>query len=150
MHFSHGLRLLCLLVIALPLPLALAQTAPKEFRCPEKLPAVEQQLASTPPGWQTGKQTIPLWLATITLFDGPIPENVALAPDGRGTAGAKVTDVWKLDATSHRSLWLQCNYANTTITLAKPLGTGFRECTAIYDPQIRVAGQPSMELLRCR
>jgi hypothetical protein len=122
---------------------------PRTFQCPEKLPSVEQSLSAAPAGWQHGKQRLPLWLYSITLFDGPVEENVALAPDGRAKAGKFVTDTWSLDATSTRPLWLQCNYANTTITLEKPLGKGYRKCVARYNPQIHVAGQPVMEELRC-
>ncbi len=149
---TFRLRVCVTLLAAALLPFAAAfgQAKPQEFRCPETLPAVDQSLTTVPAGWQAAKQQIPLWLAGITLFDGPVDQNVALAPDERGKAGAKVTDVWDLDASSERLLWMQCNYANTTITLSKLLGMGFRECTATYDPQVRVAGQPAMEHLRCR
>lgn len=127
-----------------------AQGPAKVFRCPEEAPAVEQQAHEAPKGWEIGKQTVRLWLYGITLFDGPIAENASLAPDGRRKAGAKLEDVWKLDPASGRQLWLQCAYANTTITLSKPLGKGFRECVARYNPDLHVAGEPAMELLRCR
>lgn len=128
---------------------AAAPGQPKTFQCPEKLPEVAQSLTTTPAGWQPGKQAIPLWLYSITLFDGPVEEMAALAPDGRAKAANAITDTWTLDATSPRDLWLQCNYANTTITLAKPLGKGFRKCVARFNPQLHVAGQPVMESLRC-
>jgi hypothetical protein len=132
------------------LPADAQQAKAQTFSCPERLDGISQELQNVPAGWTKGKEDIPIWLAGITLFDGPIEERVALVPDADLRAGAKVQEQWDLNPKETPPLWLQCRYANTIITLAKPLGAGFRQCTATYNPQIRVAGQMAFEKLSCR
>lgn len=151
LHLQYRPILLAVAVLFLLLdPPLVAQQSPVTFTCPERLEGVAQELRNPPSGWNQGKLGYPLWLAGITLFDGPVEDEVALAPDIRRNAASKVEDVWDLDPKERRPLWMQCHYANTTVTLSKSLGVGFRECIARYDPKLRVSGNPSMETLQCR
>lgn len=131
-------------------PLGAQERAPQVFTCPDRIEGVSQELALQPEGWVAGRLGIPLWLAGITLFDGPIDENAALVPASERRFQGKVEERWDLDPRESRPLWLRCQYANTVITLSKPIGSGFRECIAVFDPQQRVAGQMVFEQMRCR
>jgi|GEM_PF-688446 len=126
--------------------LAFAQTG---LACPEKLPPVAQSLTATPAGWAATVNATPLWLSGITLFDGPVEEKAALVPRVERSQSGVLENRWNFPATNDRALWLRCEYANTTVTLSRSLGTEFRECTATYNTREQVAGRPSLRKLTC-
>lgn len=127
--------------------LAFAQTG--LAACPEKLPPVAQSLTATPAGWAATVNATPLWLSGITLFDGPVEEQAALVPRVERSQSGVLENRWSFPANNDRALWLRCEYANTTVTLSRSLGTEFRECTATYNTREQVAGRPSLRKLTC-
>ena len=136
-------------VALLPFP-SLAQGPVKVFRCPERLEGISQSLATTPEGWESGRLEVTHWVANLTFYDGPVAEKASLVPDASGRDGEKVNESWKLNPKNPRDYWIECSYLGTSLTLMKNIGRGYRQCTAQYDPNVLVGGQPSFEELRCR
>jgi hypothetical protein len=116
--------------------------------CPMKV-EVKQALTAPPSGWTAGLDKLPAEAAGVSVFDGPPEELADLVPDDSKDGADTRSDIWNLPH-SDRGYWLVCHYANTTVTLARPLPATVTRCEAVYEKQQTFAGgAPVMRSSKC-
>jgi hypothetical protein len=129
--------------------LCVASFAADTVTCPTTID-VNQQLAATVPGWTAMLDDAPHQLAGITFYDGPPQEKASLAYDKMTKAAAKQIAKWSFSPEASRQIWISCNYAGTSVQLAKSLPPKTSACEVTYDPRQQVAGLPLIEKISCR
>jgi len=137
---------MCVLVLVAVLAAGLA--AAEDVRCPERI-STTQTLSQPVPGWSNRMDASPNLLAGVTFYDGPPKDMASLVPDETHVKD-KVLASWDLIPNPGRQYWLACGYADTRVTLARPLPKELRTCTVTYDPKVTVDGLPSIERLVCK
>ncbi|MEY4590478.1 MAG: hypothetical protein RL497_2554 [Pseudomonadota bacterium] len=105
---------------------AQAQTgAQTHIQCPDKImptgitltPAIKTE------GWDYLASDMPIWLTNLTIYDGPVIQNAALAPNVQKNN----EEFWEFK--SHPGVkFLSCEYANGAFKLFKPLPNGLTAC----------------------
>ncbi len=119
--------------------------------CPSSI-EVKQSVKIAPSEWTAGHEDFPSILAGITFYSGPPSENASLVYDKwikrNGLAYASWT--FSADSSTDLRIWLKCNYAYTTVTLAKELPEGTKRCDVTYDPKVEVNGSPEVKDISCK
>jgi hypothetical protein len=117
--------LLGVLFLTVPVP-ALAGIA-----CPLKI-EVTQQLAAGSPDWKIGSTGWPAALTALAVYDGKPESHYALVQDGEKQDDKTWTVIWNLPP-KPQPYWITCRYANTTITLSRPLPATVTRCELVHD-----------------
>lgn len=98
------------------------------FTCPERYPMSVLQFGPASDGWTASAGDLAAPLESMGLFSGPPSHGAMLKPNS--ATGAQVT--WLLEPPYDGGLWIQCAYGRNALTLAKPLGSLPKRCTAKY------------------
>lgn len=98
-----------------------------DYKCPDSISAnhtlMEPLEAGSP--WTSysaesaGAQTF----SGITVFDGPPEEMASLVPATEGEQ-----QVWTFSAQKSRKIWVQCDYANTSLKLVQAMPDAVTRC----------------------
>ena len=106
-----------------------------EIACPSSI-LVKESLGQTPPNdWTPHAATFPRNLSGISFFDGPIENDVSIAPQRDYPVkkrGVRIA-VWNFGK-NPSPVWLLCRYADTGVGLAKELASTNQECRVAYGP----------------
>ncbi|WP_269509024.1 STY0301 family protein [Burkholderia sp. IMCC1007] len=123
-------RLLALAALAYSLLAALpASAAPAD--CPARV-AVTQQIDGQPPdGWKTFNTQSTYPLASVTFWSGPPDRMTSLVPNRSRAESKSDIYIWSL-AESREDYWISCDYGNTSVVIARPLGKHAQTCVARY------------------
>ena len=127
-----------ILLIAFVCAIAPAYFARAESACPATV-AVEQRASAPAPDWTVSYSGYETAVAGVTIFDGPPAEQASLVPDSEKTSGDNIIQVWQLPK-SDRGYWLQCNYTNTTVQLARRLPASVHRCDVVLNRNQRFPG----------
>ena len=115
--------------------------------CPPSI-EVTQGIKTAPGGWAISDSKLPIDWTGIAMFNGPPEELASLVPDGKDEKDNLNNDIWKLTPDSH-GYWIQCNYANTTVTLSKKLPDSAKQCKIRYQRDAYIAGFQVPESVTC-
>ncbi|MBR8131561.1 MULTISPECIES: STY0301 family protein [Burkholderia cepacia complex] len=99
--------------------------------CPARI-AVTQQLDGQPPdGWKNfyTQDTYPL--ATVRFWSGPPDRMTSLLPNRSRSESKSDIYIWSL-AENSEDYWVSCDYGNTSVVIARPLGKQAQTCVARY------------------
>lgn len=94
----------------------------RDYTCPKEI-ETEQALKTKTTDWSSmidimnGKQ----YLRTMSVFDGHPSEGASLVPDIKGPS-------WTFPKIKERSIWLMCEYNQTTVRLIKELAKDITSC----------------------
>ena len=117
--------------------------------CPQKI-EVEQRAVTVPDGWEGGKSTTTVALATVAFFDGPPGERAALKYDSEDRQKRDRIAFWNLPPNA-RGYWMSCGYANTSVVVSRRLSESVRSCAVTYERKKPGAGgQPAIKNILCR
>jgi hypothetical protein len=122
----------------------LAQTS----YCPESI-SVKQTIEKVPEGWTARQGDSPTILEGVTFFSGPPEEQASLVYDKWTRRNGLAYADWHF-AKATTPIWLACRYASTSIFLARQLPAETSSCTVTYDPNVQVAGSPSIKKIACQ
>jgi len=117
--------------------------------CPASV-AAKQEIQNAPAGWLAAQSDLPSPLSGITLYSGPPSEKASLVYDKWTKRNGLAYAVWTFVHNTPERIWLVCNYANTTVTLAKELPKVTSECDVTYDPKVEVGGSPQVRKISCK
>ena len=112
------------LLLCLPPSAVMAE----DFQCPDHVVAqtvMEPLEAGSPWEIRAGENGGFRTLAGITIFDGTPEEMASLAPDTQDGQS-----VWTFAAQKQRKIWLECNYNNTPLKLARALPDTVTRCVS--------------------
>lgn len=147
-HMQTRVACLAVAVLAWASPGAGAQP-PAAGNCPLKI-EVEQRLASVPEGWEGGRATVTVALASVAFFDGPPAEKVALKFDSEDRQKRDRIAFWKFPP-SARGYWMSCNYVGTTAVISRRLPNSVKYCAVTYErKRLGASGQPAVKHIDCR
>ncbi len=119
-----------------------------EEMCPPSI-EVTESLKTPLEGWTVGQNKVSADLMGITMFSGPPEEEASLVPTGKDATDSSMLDTWPLDPDEH-GYWLQCNYANTRVTIAKKLDAKLKYCQIKYMANVEIGGNRAPESVTCR
>lgn len=106
-------------------------------QCPEKIASTQVAVGDFEDGWQSFGGTRNHPLVSVSFSVGSPDKNVVLAPSKEAAAGKSATAVWEFSE-SDEDYWVSCEYARTSVVIAKSLGKSVRRCTAEYDNRFSV------------
>jgi hypothetical protein len=109
-----------------------------ESACPATI-VVEQRASAPAPDWTVSYSGYETAVAGVTIFDGPPAQQASLVPDSEKQVGDNIIQVWQLPK-SDRGYWLQCNYANTTAQISRPLPPSVNRCDVVLNHNMRFSG----------
>jgi hypothetical protein len=109
-----------------------------ESACPQTI-VVEQRASAPTPDWTVSYSGYETAVAGVTIFDGPPAQQASLVPDSEQPVGDNIFQVWQLPK-SDRGYWLQCNYANSTAQISRPLPASVRRCEVVLNHNVRFGG----------
>jgi hypothetical protein len=132
------MKLLTLNLIAFMWTIAAPHLAWAEETCPPML-AVEQRASAPSSEWTVSYSGYQTAIAGVTVFDGPPAQQASLVPDNDKTYEQIVVQTWQLPK-SDRGYWLQCNYANTTAQISRPLPADVSRCDVTYERNMFFGG----------
>ncbi|WP_175876478.1 STY0301 family protein [Burkholderia sp. BCC0097] len=99
--------------------------------CPARV-AVTQQLEGRPPdGWKNFDTQSTYPLASVTFWSGPPDRMMSLRPTRSRAESKSDIYVWSL-ADNREDYWVSCDYGNTSVVIARPLGKQAQTCVARY------------------
>ncbi|WP_341772571.1 STY0301 family protein [Burkholderia latens] len=109
---------------------AYATSAP--VQCPARLPVSQTIDRPAPDGWRPydSRKTHPL--IGVSFWSGPPDRLALLAPSSGVKLRDTLIDTWPL-AAAETDYWVSCEYFDTAVIVARPLGTAARTCTVRYD-----------------
>ncbi|KAB0642451.1 hypothetical protein F7R21_11855 [Burkholderia latens] len=109
---------------------AYATSAP--VQCPARLPVSQTIDRPAPDGWRPydSRKTHPL--IGVSFWSGPPDRLALLAPSSGVKRRDTLIDTWPL-AAAETDYWVSCEYFDTAVIVARPLGTAARTCTVRYD-----------------
>jgi hypothetical protein len=136
--------------ITLPLLLIALPAMATDITCPAEIKTTTAQLAVPVEGWSAQAEPAPNQLKGITFYEGRPSDGASLVPDEEKRGKSTITRIWQLAALGSGSFWLRCRYANTTMTLERPLPAGVAECTVDYSRTLSLDGEPVIEKLVCK
>ncbi len=137
--------LAAVLLGAILLPAAFA-----EDYCPASVSA-RQKIESTPAGWVAGQSDLLSQLSGVTFYSGRPSEKASLVYDKWTEKNGTGSAVWTFSSSSNSErIWLECSYANTSVTLAKELSKNISECRVTYDLKVKVSGLPQVKEIQCK
>ncbi len=129
---------------------SLLTSAFAEDYCPASV-SVKQAIESTPSGWVAGQNDLPSQLSGVTFYSGHPSEKASLVYDKWTQKNGTGSAVWTFSSSSNSErIWLECSYANTSVTLAKELSKDISECRVTYDLKVKVSGLPQVEKIQCK
>jgi hypothetical protein len=122
---------------------SIAEAGTIEYQCPIRI-MTTHTLATPLPDWHQSterpfttndekfKNNSEHNLATAMFYEGAPEELGALIPDNEEKANSKVWDAeWSFS--SSESIWLVCQYRQTTVRLSKQLPPGINRCFVRFD-----------------
>lgn len=119
-----------------------------ETVCPDSL--VVQQRADVPEGWSVAVSEIPPRLAGIALFDGQPGNRVTIKHNLRRQSRNETRLVWTLPETP-RSIYLQCNYERTAVSITIALPPQTAHCDLVFDRMTSYpSGAPVVKRMVCK
>ncbi|UTV55488.1 STY0301 family protein [Burkholderia arboris] len=123
-------RLLTIAALACS-PLAALPASAASTDCPTRI-AVTQQLDGQPPdGWKNFDTQNTYPLASVTFWSGPPDRMMSLRPNRSRSESKSDIHIWSL-AENREDYWVSCDYGNTSVVIARPLGKQAQTCIARY------------------
>ncbi|MCA7923277.1 hypothetical protein LGM35_12365 [Burkholderia cenocepacia] len=123
-------RLLAIAALASSLLVALPASA-AAADCPARI-AVTQQLDGQPPEeWKSFDTQSTYPLASVTFWSGPPDRMMSLLPNRSRSESKSDVYIWSL-AENREDYWVSCDYGNTSVVIARPLGKQAQTCVARY------------------
>jgi hypothetical protein len=112
--------------------LSSAQAAPSTLQCPARLPVSQAISGPAPDGWRSydSQKTHPL--ISVSFWSGPPDQLAMLAPSKSVKRRDTLVNTWSLE-TAETDYWVSCEYFDTAVIIAHPLGSAARTCTVRYD-----------------
>jgi hypothetical protein len=101
---------------------------------------VKQEIASIPAGWQPGLDSGIHRLTRITVYAGKPSIKASLVPDNEGQPGEDTCAIWTFGPKGRDTVWMECAFSGTAITLSKEMPLACREIRVYYSNQIRIDG----------
>lgn len=121
----------------------LAQKQPKSdfelFKLPDPV-TVKQEIASIPAGWQPGIDTSIHRLTRITVFAGRPSAKASLIPDNDEQPGEDTCAIWTFGPKNADTIWIECAFSGTDITLSRAMPLTCREIRVYYSTKNRIDG----------
>lgn len=137
------------ITIAAVLLLGLAGQVHATPQCPKEVDT-QQYLTVTIPGWRDMRSATPHRLNRVSVYYGRPADRVALVPDATRHEKGRDVSTWLFGGALEKSIWIECGYAGTSITLARELPADTKGCIVFADPKARISGQPRIERLECK
>lgn len=123
-------RLLAIAMLAYG-PLITLPASAATTDCPARV-AVTQQLDGQPPdGWKHFDTQSTYPLASVTFWSGPPDRMTSLLPNRSRSESQSDIYIWSL-AENREDYWVSCDYGNTSVVIARPLGKQAQTCVARY------------------
>lgn len=83
--------------------------------------------------------------ANVSFFSGPPDQKAQLAPTSEKRNGGIITVEWDLPRSTD-GYWVACEYAGTTVVVARSLEANVNSCVADYSLD---SGVPSIKMWQC-
>ena len=122
----------------------------EKIACPASIQVNDPHLITPIEGWKAIEQKAPHQLSGITFYDGPVEEDASLVPDSNTKTPKTRTALWRFDPKAERGYWLACRYSGTTLSLARSLPKGLRQCAVTYNDREQIEGMPVVESISCQ
>ncbi|WP_341675585.1 STY0301 family protein [Niveibacterium sp. SC-1] len=118
--------------VAALLPPTLAAN-PTADACPKAITDAQEYVSGASEGWSAfgSRQEHPL--QGVSFYSGSPDKKALLAPTAEHLGGKAPRAEWALPETQE-PYWVACEYAQTTVIVARPLPAGTRSCTVKYVP----------------
>jgi len=102
--------------------------------CPQTITDAQEYVGGAPEGWTAfgSRQEHPL--QNVSFFSGSPEEKALLAPTSEHLKGKNPRAEWVFPP-AQEPYWIACEYARTTVIVARPLAAWVRSCTVKYDPR---------------
>jgi hypothetical protein len=101
---------------------------------------VKQEIASIPAGWQPGIDTGIHRLTHITVYAGKPSAKASLVPDNDEMPGEDTCAIWTFGPKNADTIWIECAFSGTAITLSKEIPLACREIRVYYNNRMRIDG----------
>lgn len=128
-----------ILFLVMASPASFAQPAATSS-CPQKI-EVEQRATTVPEGWEGGRTTSTVTLASVMFYDGPPAEKAARKFDSEDREKRERIATWNLPP-SARGYWISCGYAGTTAVISRRLPDSVKHCAVTYERRRPGSGGP--------
>jgi hypothetical protein len=106
--------LICTFVIG-----GLAPAAARDLSCPATITTAQTGTAAAP--WSVagaGPAQVEHW-SGVVFSEGPLADQIILAPDDSQTIGGNRVDIYKFPASAYKSVFLSCAYESTAVMLTR-------------------------------
>ena len=113
--------------------------------CPHKISVNQTLTGKAPDGWLAYASQEQLPFQGISFYRGTLDQKALLAPSKEQRQGKNTTATWALP-NSDADYWIACEYAKTSVVIAKSLGKDARICSVEYDGRF---SQPVAKTWRC-
>ncbi|WP_399278159.1 STY0301 family protein [Trinickia symbiotica] len=100
--------------------------------CPTSIAVSQAFSGNAPEGWSSYDAKCDYPLTNVSFWSGPPTDKAQLVPDQRIRRANSEVDTWTFPD-SPNAYWVACEYAGTSVLMARPLGKGTRACTVEYD-----------------
>lgn len=126
-NVEHPMKSLLVVALLAP-PVCWATSYPIE--CPQTLDV--KSTATPPAGWQVVNSGSANTLDRIGFYSGPPAERASLVPDKSQNKMGESKDIWTFSPNAAETIWAECVYTGTTLTIAKPMEHGVTTCEVRY------------------
>lgn len=136
--------LIGLFVAVAAMPLARAgDQAVHVIACPDMITTTQKLKAPTSDGWQEVGDSAPFgkpgeWndghsFGGVSFFSSHPSELVQLVPDNANSYGRGRRFVQRWTFTDTAGAYVACNYDRTTVTITRPIPSGYKRCEVRYE-----------------
>ncbi|WP_175712758.1 STY0301 family protein [Burkholderia ambifaria] len=99
--------------------------------CPARVTVTQQFDGQPPDGWKNFDTQDTYPLAAVRFWSGPPDRMTSLVPSRSRSESKSDIYIWSL-AENSEDYWVSCDYGNTSVVIARPLGKQAQTCVARY------------------
>lgn len=110
----------------------LSASAIEKDTCPPRIRAAQTISSPKLEGWSNFDTNDEHPFVNVSFSAGPPDGKAILTPSAERQKGKLSFATWNFPK-SETEYWVSCEYAETTVVVAKPLGRDITSCTAEYD-----------------
>jgi len=109
-----------------------AVAAETMIACPPSIETAQAASGAVPEGWSSYGATDSQPLVGVLFFLGPPDKNMLLTPSREQRKGKRMLASWTFPA-SDDGYWVACEYAKTTVVVARRILPDPKTCSVEYD-----------------
>ena len=128
-HCANMLRIMTIALLMQSLP---SSATDRVEACPQHIETTQVAGDAIPEGWSAFGTKKMQRLVGVSFFLGPPDQLALLAPEREQRIGKNRVATWTFPV-SETAYWVACEYAKTTVVVARALQSDVRECTVEYD-----------------